>query len=720
MALITPILDNRTYEQLRDELVKRIPVYAPEWTDHNETDPGIALLELFAHLGESLLFRFNQIPDTTKIAFLRLLGVQPRTAMTATALVAVVTEFPEGVQILRRSEAKAGSVSFETQDEVFAWPLDVVAVGKQGVPSAKTKADKERRADALARLKLKPQTKAGFYEAVEVPADPTAPTAVPLDVSATLDGALWIALLGKDTTDPTKLPGKTVFVGVAFDEKIDPPFALSPRKPANAVLFAADNLTQDPPAMLWELWNGPPAARGKQPPFQPLSVLQDTTKGMVTTGVVKLAVPKTLPGYDASVPPPGDADSPPPLNDEEKAAKVIHWIRVSRPKTENDAIHRVAWVGVNAVGVEQARTTTTAELLGVGTGNANQQYSLSKGRVLPGTVHLQVEGVDGWQDWQEVDSFTAGTPESTSFTVEYEPGIIRFGGGTHSRVPQIGERIRVLSYRYGGGVAGNVDAKAISSIPGAGGVSKVFNPLKAAGGAEPASLADALDEIPAEVHRRDRAVVESDFRDLARQVPGVARAETLPLLHPDTPTVTAAGVISVVVFPGEDLQHPSAPRPDHALLRRVAQYLDERRLVTTELYVIPPTYRQISVSVGAEVRDGYQIDAVRRWVELIVRQYLAPLRPYGPEGGGWPLGRAVRRAELEAVAVQVEGVAFLQDLLLFEPGGSGPTELITLDRWESPEVVDVTVVAGQPLPPGTPYEPTPPPQTPVPLPPDVC
>ena len=71
MALISPTLDNRSYEQLRDELIKRIPVYAPQWTNHNESDPGIALVELFAYLGESLLYRFNQIPDATKIEFLR-------------------------------------------------------------------------------------------------------------------------------------------------------------------------------------------------------------------------------------------------------------------------------------------------------------------------------------------------------------------------------------------------------------------------------------------------------------------------------------------------------------------------------------------------------------------------------------------------------------------------------------------------------------------------
>src|SRR3954470_11295884 len=116
MPLPQPILDDRSFEQLRDELVKRIPVYAPEWTDHNESDPGVALLELFAFLGETMLFRFNQIPDATKVSFLRLLGVQPRAAQSARALLAMQTEEPEGVQILRDAEAKAGAVPFETED----------------------------------------------------------------------------------------------------------------------------------------------------------------------------------------------------------------------------------------------------------------------------------------------------------------------------------------------------------------------------------------------------------------------------------------------------------------------------------------------------------------------------------------------------------------------------------------------------------------------------
>ncbi len=263
---------------------------------------------------------------------------------------------------------------------------------------------------------------------------------------------------------------------------------------------------------------------------------------------------------------------------------------------------------------------------------------------------------------------------------------------------------------------------ALTAVPGV----KAANPLPAAGGADPASLADALDALPAEVHRRDRAVTADDYRALALEVPGVRRAETLPLLHPDTPTVPAAGVVSVLVFPAEDLRDPGAPLPDLALLRQVAAYLNPRRPVTAELYVIPPTYVDIAVAVGIRTRDGYQPDAVRRWTELILRQYLAPLPPYGPEGAGWPLGRAVRGAELEAVAVQVEGLEYLEgELRLARRGATGwtPLPLVPLKPWEVPRLAEITVVTGSPLLPGAGYgSPPPPPGDPVvvPLPPEVC
>jgi hypothetical protein len=49
-----PKLDDRSFEQLRDALLARVPVHAPEWADHDVSDPGVTLLELFASLAEDL------------------------------------------------------------------------------------------------------------------------------------------------------------------------------------------------------------------------------------------------------------------------------------------------------------------------------------------------------------------------------------------------------------------------------------------------------------------------------------------------------------------------------------------------------------------------------------------------------------------------------------------------------------------------------------------
>ena len=731
MALIGPILDDRSYEQLRDELVRRIPVYAPKWTDHNASDPGIALLELFAYLGESLLYRFNQIPDATKVAFLRLLAVRPRPAQVAGTLLVLRTERPAGVQVLRGTEARAGAVAFETADEVYAWPLEAYAVGKTKAPDppgddpARANAEFRRRQDAVARLATPGSGTAAappsFYVVSATPADPLDNDQPALDVSATLDGHLWVALLGTATTDATQLAERTLFLGVLMDEQIQPaPFDLEARTPGDPTRLRAEDLVTDPPPVLWELWNGPGTSG-----YTPLTAVADTTRGLTTTGVVKLALPAGFTALAQPVTTSGDAASPPPLDDPKLSARVVAWLRAGRPATARERIHRVRWVGLNAVAAVQSRSAAP-ELLGIGTADAGQTYRLTQRPVLSGTVALEVEEAGGWQPWTEVDTLAASGPSDRHFTVDLDAGLVHFG--TLSRVPQIGERVRVTSYRYGGGAAGNVGAATVTALSGVASV-KVTNLVPATGGADAVSLADALEAIPAEVARRDRAVTAEDFRGLAEQVPGVRRAETLPLLHPDTPTQPAAGVVSVVIFPDADRRAPAAPQPDLGLLRRVAAYLNPRRLLTTELYVIPPTYRPIAVSVGVHVQDGYQVDAVRRWVELILRQYLAPVPPYGPAGAGWPLGRAVRRAELEAVAVQVDGVEYVEDelaLARLQDGLWAPAPLVTLQPWEVPELRAITVVGGSPLPVGEGYGPAAPGGSLpgggvfVPLPPEVC
>ncbi len=77
MPLPLPNLDTRRWADLVEEGRALIPRYAPNWTDHNIHDPGITLIELFAWLVESDIYRTNQIPERHRRKFLALVGFHP-------------------------------------------------------------------------------------------------------------------------------------------------------------------------------------------------------------------------------------------------------------------------------------------------------------------------------------------------------------------------------------------------------------------------------------------------------------------------------------------------------------------------------------------------------------------------------------------------------------------------------------------------------------------
>jgi hypothetical protein len=717
MPLPTPILDDRSYQQLRDELVRRIPVYAPEWTDHNASDPGIALIELFSFLGENLLFRFNQIPESTKLQFLRLLDVPLRPAAPATTIVAFTTKKPDGVPVDQGTVVRAGNLPFETAVESHAWPVSLRAVGRlrRADPAAGEEQEFATRAiDArLRRPGAGGQPEQPVYYATTVLGpDPTAPEAVALDLGVAVDRRLWVAVLADDPAQLEKLRNGILNVGVVPDEVV---LAM-----ADVDACPGEGDAAKPPSVVWQVSTTQLDARG-EPTYRAISVVGDTTKSLTRPGVVRLQLPREPAALGLPPPPPdpdlaGTGERPPELDDT-LAPKVRFWLRAYRE--DGGLLGRLLWVDANAASVEQLQSANP-EFLGVGTADASQRVTVVNRPVLPGTLQVEVEEPDGWKRWREVPDFAASHEDDRHFTLDPEAGEVRFGDGVRGAAPQLGQRIRARTYRYGGGVAGNVAAKAISrlDLPDV----KVSNPLPARGGADSESVAAALDRVPGELRRHDRAVTAGDFRELALATPGttLGRAECLPLFHPRRPADVAAGVVSVVVWPREDPRHPNAPVPDRTTLGTVCRWLDARRLVTTELYVIPPTYHKVAVAVGIHTKPGYGVEAVRRWVELVLRQYLAPLPPYGPSGDGWPLGRRVHGPELEAAALQVEGVEYLEGLAVAGSadggvtfGEPGPVELAP---YEVPELAEITVVEGPPLTPGEALPAPAPEGTPVPIP----
>src|SRR6478672_10374981 len=75
MPLPLPNLDDRDFDQLVAEATQRIRQSNAAWDDLSPSDPGMVLLELFAFLTDTMIYRLNRLPHKAYVEFLRLLGV---------------------------------------------------------------------------------------------------------------------------------------------------------------------------------------------------------------------------------------------------------------------------------------------------------------------------------------------------------------------------------------------------------------------------------------------------------------------------------------------------------------------------------------------------------------------------------------------------------------------------------------------------------------------
>src|SRR5688572_30803630 len=129
MSIRPPRLDDRAYDDLVAELVARIPAHTPEWTNPRPGDPGRTLIELFAWLGDALLYRANLIPERQRLAFLRLLGTPLRPARPARGIVTVGVKENEPIAAVtfRPLAALPGPSTFEIASECTVLPVTGLA-----------------------------------------------------------------------------------------------------------------------------------------------------------------------------------------------------------------------------------------------------------------------------------------------------------------------------------------------------------------------------------------------------------------------------------------------------------------------------------------------------------------------------------------------------------------------------------------------------------------
>jgi hypothetical protein len=710
MFPVIPQLDDRNFRQILNEALARVRVHNPEWTNLNESDPGVTILELFAFMTESLLYRSNQIPDRNRLKFLQLLGIPLQPPAAATGVIEISNERGplETITMPAQVPVLAGKVAFLTMNA-----LDVLPVQAQLYLRKALQGDALANAQATYTLLYNSYQDAAtdleFYEAV--PVDPAVNgSSLPvmnLSDASTIDRSIWVALLTRPNEDQSKtaivadMAGKTLTMGImpALDASLQellPGGATADQAPAPLTFqIATGQLTPD-----------------RLPIYATLDSRPDDN-ALTTLTLVQLTLPdQSQIGNWSDLDPleAGVGDFPPSLEDQDISNRLLTWIRISLPETTsgdptNSALAgQFSWVGINAARIAQ-NVNVPFEPLGTGTGDPDQSFTLANLPVIEQSVSITVGG----NAWTAIDyllaapaevpageAFTAAsaTPgDPNVFSVDRASGVVRFGDGLRGARPPAGAAI-VASYAYGGGVAGNVGIGAVKTAPSLPAGFKVSNPVRTAGGSDGESVDDAQRNIPRYLQNRDRAVSAADYKDIVFRTPSIdlGRAEILPLFQPGN-AVSIPGAVTVLVIP-QDPKQTGAPKPDKLFIDAVCQYLEPRRVLTSEVYVTGPDYVGLSVAVGIDVVPGRDIPTVREAVKDAIRTFLSPVVG-GQDGSGWPLGKTVEDREVWARAARVDGLAKVRAISMWDDTGAAITSL-AIDGLKLPRLDRVSVTLGDP------------------------
>jgi predicted phage baseplate assembly protein len=612
MPLIAPELDTAKFEDILKEARLRIPRYTPEWTDFNESDPGITLLQLFAWLTEMMLYKMNQVPERNYIKFLQLFGLELRAAQPAEAHLTfspkagapVSGPVPAGTRVSAQSQ-DGKQLIFTTENglDMVPFPLSDVQVYDGAGFTVATAANE------------KPGT--GFQ---------------PLGYEPQIGSALYLGF-----KPPQPLPPDQHFP-LEMHFRVFLPAAAQGGVPQ---LCDGRNLPPPPPVTLvWE-YRHPADLTG----WRSLKVFQDGSTAFTREGYVLLEGPEAI-----------------AATQEGKVADPRFWIRVrlaaksygAGVTPEIDLIRPNTVQALNLVTVRQ-------ELVGVSEGLPRQTFTLSHAPVAPGSLTLTVDGVN----WTKVDDFLSSSGMETRYVLHASTGQIIFGDGTHGEIPPAGDGIVATEYRYGGGTAGNVEAGQITTIMSpVVGVDKVTNERPAVGGRNEQNVEELKEQAPALLRCGDRAVTADDFSLLATQAGGVAKATALPLAHPDHPGVEVAGAVTVVIVPDSKDQ---PPQPSSDLIRSVCAYLDGFRLLTTELYVRGPVYKSIRIEATVQANPYAAFDAVSRDVVNNLNNYMSPLADPAatPPVPGWNFGQELYPTNLFSVLLKAPDVVAVENLRVF-------------------------------------------------------
>ncbi|MER9247612.1 putative baseplate assembly protein [Mesorhizobium sp. M0590] len=606
-------LDDIDFERLLEKGRSSIPGLAPDWTDHNIHDPGIMLIELLAFEAEAQIYALSRLRRDEQLAYAKMLGVAPQRPVPATALIWPVEQnpaWPPGKGPFDRVLAE-GTLATPDYPEAPSFATDTT----QFLTNAKLAKVASHFADGRVADQTQINSKSGA-------------TFLPFGPTPCVDDSLVLSFTGKlDMADKKAV----LILGV---ETPTPRTSRIAARPGRSWLRAS--LQDD---------NG----------SQALDIVQDTTEGMLQSGVIILARPhrrQTGAGFDIVIQSaPGGLLRPP----------------------------RLRRIGPNVVPVLQ-RTKQHEEAPVIGTGLPDQTYLLrEQGWVEKPAFTVTELEFGGNSVWRQVEDFESSSPDDPDFTFDPVEGLIRFGNGINGRALPANATLTV-DYFTCRGTEGNLPAGLGWNVAGLAGIYGV-NGEPCSGGNNTDRLDDLKVKAIEQCFRKEPYVTSGDLAAAARGLAdlGVARAVELA---PDSGKLRGTRVLLAVAC--RDAEGVSTAESD-AWLETIRVRLAPRVPLGQRLVVAPPRYVEIRITARLTVARTANVAMVRTAAAKCLADNLAAVDPKFPDKS-WPFGRDVAALTVKAWLRGIDGVTKVSDVVLHQSGTPVETK-IAIGPAELPKLV---------------------------------
>lgn len=667
-----PNLDDQTYSEIVEAAKRRIPVIFPEWTDFNEHDPGITVLETFAWLKEMQQYYLNRISDANRINMLKLMGISPREAAPAVLKSCFCSDSTPERMVKGTAAVTSDGIEYMLEECFAREPFTIGRIYIDNENGIVDVTDIASGADT------------GFYP-----------------FGKHLNGGSRSLFIELCRVEGEKLSD---CVNLSFDISDEYPVKRNP--------FGEQG--ENPRIIEWEY----STADG----FVPCEIIGDETHALSFSGAVKLRTGDDFAKLTGSELPEGRwicarltecgcEDMPLLRSIYNNSVTLVQkkrfsdfaevcadtdivaiedalctdgtcfvmirdsfgWLIAENVEVMPNSGGALVALGdyfsmLAADGEPNVRVVFCRDEFGANRmfmssdGLPQQQYELDNGgQLMVNDLRVMVrDRADSdnprWRDFGYVESLALAGAYDCVFTYDEQRRMLCFGDNENGEVPAYGtDNIMIVSCASTEGARGNISGSNISQLGGY----TLTRQENGRGGTDRETLRHAMERLKASMTHTDRAVTAEDYRTLALQTPGIRIADVRAIPFFDAELTTASedkltNVVTLVVIP---YSTEKFPMPDARFMRAVKRHIEQYRLITTQIKIAAPRY--VRVNISAQLICGTRETAeAKRCAEKALRGHLSIF----DSGGRAHFGEPLNETDVISVICSVEGVLSVKNV----------------------------------------------------------